>query len=461
MVWMAIVATCLVPIVWPGDVPFINDEPLLIARAVDANQKGVPAETGLLGTYDVVYGPVPIWVYQPLVAVTHNLVVIAVLHALLMAATTAGALWWLSRSLRFWVWFVPVPLLSPYFWFYARVLWDNPFLIPLGALAIAGYAAFLNSGSPGGLRVSVAAITAIPLVHLMGLALVVPLAAHIAAVRWRGVWAHRVSLAVMAVPAAALAWPYLKYLASRPMPSPAPVSSIDGWIFPLFGGRLLSAHRLDYFFGPGPVDGRMFGAVAAISCLAYALVWSGIGIAGWRALAAVRSRTWTPRDHLAVILLGAVASQAVLDGLSARFQHPQYYNATWIAFALLAWIPIDAAAKAGTVLRWSATVATGLLAGVLLVGSGTVALRLHRSSGTRETYGPTIANQQQVARALARYSPQSRLSIRVVHYNRFPHTLAILRQLTARQPYGHPERDLEIRYRSDDPASGAIELVER
>jgi len=43
MAWMAIVATCLVPLVWPGDIPFINDEPLLIAQAVDANQRGVPA----------------------------------------------------------------------------------------------------------------------------------------------------------------------------------------------------------------------------------------------------------------------------------------------------------------------------------------------------------------------------------------------------------------------------------
>jgi len=458
---MAVVATCLVPIVWPGDIPFINDEPLIIARAVDANQKGVPAATGLLGTYGVAYGPLPIWVYQPLVAVTHNLVVIAVLHTLLMAATTAGALWWLSRSTQLWVWFVPVPLLSPYFWFYARVLWDNPFLIPLGALALAGYSAYLSSGSPGGLRVSIAAMAAIPLVHLMGLALVVPLAAHIIVVRWRGVWAHRVSLAAMAVPAAVLAWPYLRYLATRPMPSPAEVSSIDGWIFPLFGGRLLSAYQLDYFFGSGPVDGRVFGAVAAVSCLAYALVWSGIGIAGWRALAAVRSRTWTARDHLAVILLGAVASQAVLDGLTARFQHPHYNNATWIVFVVLAWIPIDVAVKAGQARRLSAVAVTGLLAGTLLLSSATVAFRLHRSSGTRETYGPTIANQQQVARALARYSPQSRLSVQVVHYNRFPHTLAILRQLTARQVYGHPERDLEIRYRSDDPTSGAIELVER
>jgi hypothetical protein len=253
----------------------------------------------------------------------------------------------------------------------------------------------------------------------------------------------------------------LRYLASRPIPSPAEVSRIDGWIFPLFGGRLLSADRLEYFFGPGPVDGRVFGVLVTVSCLAYALVWSGIGIAGWRVLAAVRSRTWTPRDHLAVILLGAVASQAVLDGLTVRFQHPQYYNATWIVFVMLAWIPIDAAAKASIAPRLSAVGVTGLLAGTLLAGSGTVAFRLHRSSGTRETYGPTIANQQQVARALARYSPQSHLTIQVVHYNRFPHTLAILRQLTARQVYGHPERDLEIRYRSNDPASGAIELVER
>ena len=49
-----------------------------------------------------------------------------------------------------------------------------------------------------GLRVSVAAMLAIPLVHLMGIALVVPLAAHMMLVRRRALWAHRYSLGAIA-----------------------------------------------------------------------------------------------------------------------------------------------------------------------------------------------------------------------------------------------------------------------
>ena len=90
---------CLIPLVWPGDIPFINDEPQLIANAVNANRDGRLASLGLLGTYGFIYGPAPTWVYQALVAVSRDLVVVAVLHALLLSAATAGALWWLSRSL--------------------------------------------------------------------------------------------------------------------------------------------------------------------------------------------------------------------------------------------------------------------------------------------------------------------------------------------------------------------------
>ena len=191
MAWIALAALIfagLVPLVWPGDVPFINDEPLLIARAVSANHDGRLASRGLLGTYGFVYGPAPTWVYQGLMAITQDLVVVSALHILLISVVTAGALWWLSRSLGLWVWFAPLPLLSPYYWFYARVLWDNPFLFPLGGLALAGYAAYLNSGSPAGLRVSCAAMLTVPLVHLMGVSLIAPLAAHMLIVRWRAVW---------------------------------------------------------------------------------------------------------------------------------------------------------------------------------------------------------------------------------------------------------------------------------
>jgi hypothetical protein len=456
---IVLAVACLIPLIWPGDVSFINDEPQLIAKAISANRDGQLASFGLLGTYSFVYGPAPTWVYQALVAISHDLVVVVVLHALLLSVATAAAMWWLARSLRLWLWFAPVPLLSPYFWFYARVLWDNPFLIPLGALAVAGYAAHLESGSAAGLRASVAALVMIPLVHLMGIALVVPLAAHMLLVRWRALWAHKFSVGAIAAATLVLARPYWTYLAA-PHPSPAAGSSVLGWLFPLAGARLLGASELTYLFGPGPVDGVIFSAAATLSGLAYLMVWSGLAVAVFYVARAVRQGAWTTRSHLASIAIGSLACQAIIDGISGRFQHPHYQNATWISFVLLAWLAVDVAVRRKRT-RWVALAASGLLAASLLASVAALLVGLHRSGGTREVYGPTLANQQRVARALSRYAPGSDVQFRVNLYELYPHALAILSQLNAGHRADRPQRHLEVRYASEDPASGTIELVER
>jgi hypothetical protein len=457
---IALCVACLIPVIWPGDIPFINDEPLLIVKAVNANREGQLASMGLLGTYGFTYGPAPTWVYQALVAVHRDLIVVAVLHTLLLSGLTAVALWWLSRSLKLWVWFAPVPLLSPYFWFYARVLWDNPFLIPLGALAMAGYAAHLESESPVGLRVSVAAMAAIPLVHLMGIALVLPLAAHMLVVRWRALWRHKLSVGMILAAALTLAWPYWVYRLTSHPPSPGAGSSHAGWFFPLAGGRLLSATWLDYFYGKAPVQGPVFRMAAVISSLAYVLVGTGIGVALFSAVRAVRSRTWTTRAHVTAIAIATLVCQAFIDGISAKYDHPHYQNATWISFVLLAWLTIDVAERR-RITRRLAFIGTGLLASSLLASEGALLVGLHLSRGTREVYGPTLANQQEVARALARYAPSSDVQNQVSLYERFPHTLEILRQLNPGRRADRPQRRLELRYVSKDPLSGAIQLVER
>ena len=87
---------------------------------------------------------------------------------------------------------------------------------------------------------------------------------------------------------------------------------------------------------------------------------------------------------------------------------------------------------------------------------------LHRSRGTRDIYGPTLANQQQVARALARYAPDSDVQVHVNMWQRFPQTLAILRRAERRRARSTCRgATIELRYASADPASGAIEMVVR
>jgi hypothetical protein len=456
-----LVLTCLLPLVWPGDVPFINDEPQLVAMAVQANAARRLATMGLLGTYGFTYGPAPTWAYQALMAMSHDLVLVAALHALLMTVVTALALWWLARSMRLWIWFVPVPLLSPYFWFYARVLWDNTFLLPLGALALAGYAAHLERNSSAGLRIAVASMLLIPLVHLMGVALIMPLGAHMLLVRWRALWAHKASIMAMAALVLWLAFPYWHYLASPRPPSPGAGRVIDGWLFPLTGGRLLSADGLDYFYGPGPVSGSLVSATASVSALAYLLVWCGLALGVVLVARAALARTWTTRAHITAVAIGAILCQSAIDGISGRFQHPHYHNGTWIAFVLLSWMAIDLAAARRGVWRWSAVAATAVLSAALTAAVGGLAIGLHRSGGTRDVYGPTLANQQAIGRRLADLAPASDVRIEVSMWERFPHTPAILRALRRPRRLDLPRRDVVVRYADEDPASGVIELVER
>ena len=359
MALAALVVAGLIPLVWPGDVPFINDEPQLIASAVRANREGRLAPVGLLGTYGFSYGPAPTWVYQALTPVTRDLVGIAALHILLMSAATAGAIWWLGRSLRLWIWFAPLPLLSPYYWFYARVLWDNPFLLPLGALALAGYAAFLASGSPTGLRVSVAAMLSVPTGAPDG---------HLAGRAARG--SHDDLSSARAVgapiqprrrsPSRRCGWRgrtgHTSPGRGRPHRAPAPPSPAGSCPCPVAGCSAPAN------WTTSTVQGRwgdaLFGIAAAISSIGYALVWCGIVVAIALMVRASRHREWTARTHVAAISVGSLLCQAVVHGITAKFEHPHYHNGTWISSVMLAWFAVDFLATGPRAARWAATAAT-------------------------------------------------------------------------------------------------------
>ena len=72
-------------------------------------------------------------------------------------------------------------------------------------------------------RLIILSLALIPLVHLMGLAFVLPLAAHMVVVRWRSLKEHWVSVAAVTSAALLLGGRYWAYLAIHDVPSaPAP-----------------------------------------------------------------------------------------------------------------------------------------------------------------------------------------------------------------------------------------------
>ncbi|MFN7978536.1 MAG: hypothetical protein U0P30_10390 [Vicinamibacterales bacterium] len=458
---VAVAVAMAVPLLWPGDVPFIHDEPKLMVLAVDANAAGRLAPLGLLGTFGFTYGPLPVWLYQGLLATTRDLVSVAFAHTAVLSVITGAALWMLARALGLWAGFAAVPLLTPYFWFYARVLWDNTLLLPLAALAYAGYAAFLARGSATGLRMAALAVLAVPLVHLMGLSLVVPLVLHALVVKFHEVRRHAVSLAAIGLAMAWLAWPYWRYLAGPRPDVPGSPVSVLGWIFPLAGARLLGSQGLDYFYGAATVDGPVFAATGWLSIVPYLLVWGGIVVAIAMTRQARRTSTWTPRAHMASIAVASLAMQSVVHGLSGKFEHPHYQNGTWIATVLLAWLALDALASRASTRRLAVAV-TALVLATNAAALSTLAWRIHDGHGVRnDLYGPSLAEQQVVARILAPLSPDSPLDTRVDLWIRFPDTLATLRALQPVPAGERPRANVVLDYASTDPRRADVRVIVR
>ena len=132
------------------------------------------------------------------------------------------------------------------------------------------------------------------LVHLMCLAILAPLAIHLASLGWRATQRRGWALGGAAVVAAALgglSWPYCYYLAHNYSPSlPIGTSLWAGWFFPLLGGHHLTAAGLgnilgdDWQYTTGRVLPYLVVAAQTISLAAYPAVWVGMILAfrSWR-----------------------------------------------------------------------------------------------------------------------------------------------------------------------------------
>src|SRR5205085_31732 len=103
---LALLATLLPAVLWPGDVPWVNDEPAEISIAFSANQEHHLAFHALSGNFGVWYGPLPIQLNQLFLLFSHDPRVIVVLRGALLGLTTAASLLWLGRTLRLNLWFV-------------------------------------------------------------------------------------------------------------------------------------------------------------------------------------------------------------------------------------------------------------------------------------------------------------------------------------------------------------------
>lgn len=459
---VALIALSVLPVIWPLDTCFVGDEPTLVGLALQHNAEGKAAQFGLVGTRGARYGPVAIWSYQALLAITHDIAALVQLHAWLWMSATAAALFALSRALAVPSAWAAIPLLSPYLWVYGRMLWDNNLCIPLSAVAFAVYACFLVRPHAALLSLALSTLVLCVMVHLMALALAVPILVHLLLWRRSFSWSRAGLLAL--VPALGVAacgtrfWLGLLAIDTRAMPT-----QDEGALwFASLGGRPLTGGGLDYFFGAAWTERFLGGGIGAAAVLismllGHGLVWAGMARALLWLKRALSDKTQRGvRVEIAMLALGIWLAQTVLNLLTHTARHPHYYNATWIAFVVFAWLALDALSR----WRLSSYIA-GAHALALGAALATVVNGLHTTSGTRSLhYGLALRELTRVSAELGQSHPESRLASKVEQLRLFPQELMVLMWLAHVQPdRSRPLRGVKVEYASTDVTDAKLRVT--
>jgi hypothetical protein len=353
-------------------------------------------------------------------------------------------------------------LCSPFLWFYARTLWDNSFMVPIVAMAFAAYADFLKAPRTWTLLVTLGCLWALPMTHLMSLSLFVPFAVHLAWFSRKELLARKGPVLALLAVLTALSWTYIRYLASAQSSGGAAHAPADAWLFPLWGAQFISAFHIEQVLGAPWLWGhktsidQLAETLHTVSGIALVFSWLGFYFAARDLKAAWDKKSADPRTHLAGLCLAVAAGQAVLGGLSDRYGQPHYFNGTWFAYALLAWLAVDALLQRAPV-QWLVGLQGAATLGVLLI----IIFRTHDIGGSRENYGATLGNQLEVVRGLLKYAPSSRVSLEISQWQRFPHAFNVLRQLEPSPSSGSAvqQPNLRIAYVAPDPTDGRIQLV--
>ena len=376
-----------------GDTPFINDEPQL-QLALDRHlAEGRLPTHGLQGTRSVVYGPMALWAYMPVRLLTDDVALLAAWHAAIFAAGVALLYLAVRRSCGSIAagWTVALAASSPYLFMYARLCWDNTFLVftvgllgffaaRLDAIARHGVVTPIGLGLAAGLAfdthlMSLPAIGAAA--FLLGVALARegswPLAVRASAFFVLAFTAVTVVYLVEVLPTL-LGSGEFRFTASglRVVPTAA-----------LGTMRYLSAAGFEYFFdAPFEAFTGSYLAAPVRWLIRYDVSWV-LRAAGWVLLLLVLVRPRRFAGQPVMLQLAAVTVVAMLFyyyGVRPDLGHPHYFMAVWwLGFVLAAMAIARAGRRLGLLLR----VAAGLTLLVNVVFVLQTGGRLAEERGTR------------------------------------------------------------------------------
>ena len=458
-----------IPLVFPGDAPFVNDEPQLFIGAFQANMTHRLAIHGLTGSIGLLYGPLPTWFYQLVISITTVPENWVLLRAGFMTVMIISGLVFLQRGTGLWKWFLPIVMVSPYLWYYSRHLWDNSFLLPFSSLALGFYVFSLKLQKEGKnttafyliLLLAIATTLILPFIHFMAIPLTLALLLHMTLYLRKVLYKLLIPTIALLLIVFYLHASYLEILIVslknlHPNVSVSPSGWWQGWIFPFLGGRMLSGAQLSYFFGRDWLpDNFVFIILTYISYIAYIMVFGGIYRAGyfvWKQIIfpdKSRNKAIDVQTHLALIALISFVLQIIVGGVSHAFFHPHYYNGMWIIYVYFAWLAVDRIIfmKWGklTVFVYGISLATILCVVIILA---------HQRHGGRRW--ATIENQLEIARKLGN-QPRTDVNCKVGYLSKYP-SLNALQIICVKDNRERINGPVVIEYATKDRRSGLVRI---
>jgi hypothetical protein len=455
--YLALAFGLLLNFVFPGDTPWIHDEPLLLLKAFDHNTHGRMALEGLRsGATGITYGPTAVWFYQGLLLLTRNPVQIVLMKTVLSAGTLTAFLLFLSVRLRLSRWPILLCLLSPYLYLSYRALWDNVLLVPLSLLAVCFALLFHEDRKASYWGAWLLLALFMIHLHLMSAILIVPVGAVLVCrhLNWflrRPGWCMVSFLSL-----AGSLLPYLDLTGKGTMtPWAADPGSFAGPEWNTWGPYLFSFLGFLPYFVPSVLEEGLILSKPLVSGLVVVsstvLLPFIIGLGGclWETRRLLDASTWSSREFLSVCAILVVVSYGLLFYLTGLRHHPHYDHGVWFAFFYPVWRGwqwfFQWLGRAARVFLGLQIGATGVLLWALIVF-------IHLSGGTQGIhFGPTLSNQISAVETVLKYSPKSPIMNGVEHYDLFPQAFsALVRLLGDPEPTGEkPLRSLTLQQVND------------
>ena len=446
-------------LLWIGDTPFINDEPLLLNIALKANEQGDFFTLGLMGTKGLQYGPVPIWFYRALLFVTHNIYVLAFLKTLLVFFANALGIYYFFRLLPRWNFHTAVLIfVSPFLWFYGRSLWDNCLNITLTLWGFVAYFYFFKTRHFGWLSITVFCLAAAFQVHLMSLPFIAAVTIHLIVFNRQFLCQNWKKILLLALCVSFFMKDYVYYLITLPELSSSShfTGSVRSFFFPFYGGQFFSLHGFYYFLGKrwlAPIPDFFLSLTGWIILLPIYGIFRSFKDCYQKVKIKAQ---FDFEDHLAFVCLTWFVAFISLSFLKNLRSDPHYYNSAWFLYFVLLNIALNA--------LWNRTWIRKLFyihGAIMFVSLISIMILLHHRHGTRSLhYGATLENQVEVATELNKYGSTHQWISKAENPHWFPHAINLLRNLEPASLSTAPTQDksFEILYAEDNVYDGKIVL---